>query len=76
MNKIFTCQLCNRQFNRKYNLNQHLKRKNPCVKKKTKKFAQFHHTKIYQNIPTPYQNIPKYTKIYQNRGKQRFNLHL
>ena len=37
MNKIFICQLCNRHFNRKYNLNQHMKRKNPCVKKEENK---------------------------------------
>ena len=33
MKKTFTCDRCNRCFNRKYNLNQHLKRKKPCVKK-------------------------------------------
>lgn len=33
MKKTFACDRCNRRFNRKYNLNQHLKRKNPCVKK-------------------------------------------
>ena len=38
MNKIFFCQLCNRQFNRKYNLNQHLKRKKSCIVKKSPDF--------------------------------------
>ena len=33
MTKIFTCNLCNKEFNRKYNLNKHMERKNPCVKK-------------------------------------------
>ena len=37
MKRTFICQLCNRHFNRKYNLNQHLKRKNPCVKKEEHK---------------------------------------
>ena len=67
MNKIFTCQLCNRQFNRKYNLNQHLKRKNPCVKKKDQKICSI---SSYQNIPKYTDPIPKYTKIYQNIPKQ------
>ena len=48
MNKIFICQLCNRHFNRKYNLNQHMKRKNPCVviKQNLPKSS-----KIFQNLP-------------------------
>ena len=33
MTKIFTCNLCNKEFNRKHNLNKHMERKNPCVKK-------------------------------------------
>ena len=58
MNKIFICQLCNRHFNRKYNLNQHMKRKNPCVviKQNLPKSS-----KIFQNLPKPsisFQNLP------------------
>ena len=41
MKKTFTCDRCNRDFNRKYNLNQHLKRKNPCVKKEENKITHF-----------------------------------
>ena len=33
MTKIFTCNLCNKEFNRKQNLQRHLKKKYPCVKK-------------------------------------------
>jgi len=35
MNKVFICQLCNRQFNRKHNLNRHTQRKISCVVKKS-----------------------------------------
>ena len=64
MNKIFICPLCNREFNRKYNLNQHLKRKNPC------KVNIKSNEKLYQNIPKYTTTIPKYTKSYQNIPKQ------
>ncbi len=70
MNKIFICQLCNREFNRKFNLNQHLKRKNPC------KVNIKSNEKLYQNIPPPYQNIPNHTKIYQNKQTLTFNPYL
>jgi len=33
MTKIFTCNLCNKEFNRKQSLQRHLKKKFPCVKK-------------------------------------------
>ena len=33
MTKIFTCNLCNKEFSRKQNLQRHLKKKYPCVKK-------------------------------------------
>ena len=33
MTKIFTCNLCNKEFSRKQSLKRHLKKKYPCVKK-------------------------------------------
>lgn len=33
MTKIFTCNLCNKEFSRKQSLQRHLKKKFPCVKK-------------------------------------------
>ena len=79
MNKIFICQLCNREFNRKFNLNQHLKRKNPC------KVNIKSNEKLYQNIPKypkiipfhpkPSQNIPKFNCIYCDRNyKHKYHL--
>ena len=40
MNKIFSCQYCNREFNRKHNLNRHLQKKKPCVKNEKGKTKQ------------------------------------
>ena len=75
MNKIFICQLCNRHFNRKYNLNQHMKRKNPCVviKQNLPKSS-----KIFQNLPKPsisFQNLPFPSKNDQSvdMNEKRFS---
>jgi hypothetical protein len=67
MNKVFICPSCNRKFNRKYNLNRHLQKKNSCVKKEKKIFCSI---SSYQNIPKYTDPTPKYTKIYQNIPKQ------
>ena len=54
MKKTFTCDRCNRDFNRKYNLNQHLKRKNPCVKKTNKKDTE----NPSHSVPNPSKSVP------------------
>ena len=79
MNKVFICQLCNREFNYKQGLTRHLKRKNPC------KVNIKSNEKLYQNIPKypkiiPFhpklsQNIPKFNCIYCDRNyKHKYHL--
>jgi len=72
MNKIFSCQYCNREFNRKYNLNQHLKRKNPC-KKVISNIPNY--PKISQTYPKISHIIPYYPEYDESREaiEKQFN---
>ena len=49
MNKVFICQLCNREFNYKQGLTRHLKRKNPCVQNEYKMNINEHKMNINEH---------------------------
>ena len=49
MESIFECDICNRRFAQKFNLERHKNKKKPCVKQ----------SNIFQNNPFLIQNNPK-----------------
>ena len=55
---LYTCEKCNKTFNKKSNYQSHLNKKNPCIKKEIKN----------NNNSIIFQNIPNDSKIFQNKN--------
>ncbi len=61
----FTCENCDKVFDRKFNLERHLNsKKNTC---------KTINSETFQNIPETFQNIPNHSKITQNLNENMEN---